>query len=124
MSDVVSGALLAEVFVTLFVIMDPPGTIPLFLALTSKETPRQRKRQAWQAVAVAFLVIVSFALLGRQRPSCPRSRCSWWRTRFAPSSPARADGRSTQPEKGTWVSLRPRVDGAGQVLGHPSLSEA
>ena len=51
MSDVVSGTLLAEVFVTLFVIMDPPGTIPLFLALTGKETPRQRKRQAWQAVA-------------------------------------------------------------------------
>jgi MarC family membrane protein len=66
MSDVVSGTLLAEVFVTLFVIMDPPGTIPLFLALTGKETPRQRKRQAWQAVAVAFLVIVSFALFGRQ----------------------------------------------------------
>jgi multiple antibiotic resistance protein len=65
-SDVVSGALLAEVFVTLFVIMDPPGTIPLFLALTSGVSPRQRKRAAWQAVAVAFLVIVSFALFGRQ----------------------------------------------------------
>lgn len=66
MSEVVSGALLAEVFVTLFVIMDPPGTIPLFLALTSGVSPRQRKRAAWQAVAVAFLVIVSFALFGRQ----------------------------------------------------------
>lgn len=66
MSDVVNGALLAEVFVTLFVIMDPPGTIPLFLALTSGVSPRQRKRAAWQAVAVAFLVIVSFALFGRQ----------------------------------------------------------
>ena len=66
MNDVVSGTLLAEVFVTLFVIMDPPGTIPLFLALTSGTPPRQRKRAAWQAVAVAFLVIVSFALFGRQ----------------------------------------------------------
>jgi multiple antibiotic resistance protein len=66
MSDVVNGALLAEVFVTLFVIMDPPGTIPLFLALTSGGSARQRKRAAWQAVAVAFLVIVSFALFGRQ----------------------------------------------------------
>jgi len=65
-SDVVDGTLLASVFVTLFVIMDPPGTIPLFLALTSGGTPRQRKRAAWQAVAVAFLVIVSFALFGRQ----------------------------------------------------------
>jgi multiple antibiotic resistance protein len=65
-SDVVSGVLLAEVFVTLFVIMDPPGTIPIFLALTSRSSPQQRKRAAWQAVAVAFLVIVSFALFGRQ----------------------------------------------------------
>jgi multiple antibiotic resistance protein len=65
-SEVVDGTLLASVFVTLFVIMDPPGTIPLFLALTSGGTPRQRKRAAWQAVAVAFLVIVSFALFGRQ----------------------------------------------------------
>lgn len=66
MSDVVHGTLLAEVFVTLFVIMDPPGTIPLFLALTGGVSPGERKRAAWQAVAVAFLVIVSFALFGRQ----------------------------------------------------------
>jgi len=65
-SDVVNGTLLAEVFVTLFVIMDPPGTIPLFLALTSKVTPQQRNRAAWQAVVVSFAVIVSFALFGRQ----------------------------------------------------------
>ncbi len=35
MSSVVSVSLLAEVFITLFVIMDPPGTVPIFLALTS-----------------------------------------------------------------------------------------
>jgi len=35
-----------EVFVTLFVIMDPPGTIPLFLSLTSGRTHRLRKRAA------------------------------------------------------------------------------
>ncbi len=29
------GVLLAEVFVTLFVIMDPVGTVPIFLSLTS-----------------------------------------------------------------------------------------
>jgi len=33
-SAVVSLSLLTEVFVTLFVIMDPIGTIPLFLSLT------------------------------------------------------------------------------------------
>jgi multiple antibiotic resistance protein len=65
-SELVDGTLLASVFVTLFVIMDPPGTIPLFLALTGGGTPQQRTRAAWQAVAVAFLVIVSFAVFGRQ----------------------------------------------------------
>jgi multiple antibiotic resistance protein len=34
MSQLVSLALLTEVFVTLFVIMDPVGTIPIFLSLT------------------------------------------------------------------------------------------
>ncbi|MPZ59991.1 MAG: NAAT family transporter [Propionibacteriales bacterium] len=66
MSDVISAALLAEVFVTLFVIMDPPGTIPLFLSLTSGRSPVLRKRAAWQAVVVAFGVIVVFALFGGQ----------------------------------------------------------
>jgi len=54
-----------EVFVTLFVIMDPPGTIPLFLSLTSGRTHRLRKRAAWQAVTVAFFVITVFALFGQ-----------------------------------------------------------
>ncbi|MDQ1627256.1 MAG: multiple antibiotic resistance protein [Actinomycetota bacterium] len=54
-----------EVFVTLFVIMDPPGTIPLFLSLTSGRTHRMRKRLAWQAVLVAFFVITVFALFGQ-----------------------------------------------------------
>lgn len=57
--------LFIEVFVTLFVIMDPPGTIPLFLGLTGGRTAKQRKRAAWQAVAVSFLVITVFALFGR-----------------------------------------------------------
>jgi multiple antibiotic resistance protein len=54
-----------EVFVTLFVIMDPPGTIPLFLSLTSGRTHRMRKRLAWQAVLVSFFVITVFALFGQ-----------------------------------------------------------
>jgi multiple antibiotic resistance protein len=59
-------ALFGEVFITLFVIMDPPGTIPVFLALTSGNEPAQRNRAAWQAVVVSFGVIVAFALFGRQ----------------------------------------------------------
>ena len=38
----IDGQLLASVFVTLFVIMDPPGTVPLFLALTRLMTAAQQ----------------------------------------------------------------------------------
>jgi multiple antibiotic resistance protein len=57
--------LFVEGFVTLFVIMDPPGTIPLFLALTANLRPAERARAAWQAVAVSLAVIVAFALFGQ-----------------------------------------------------------
>lgn len=56
----------AEVFVTLFVIMDPPGTSPVFLALTRNRTHRERNRLAWQAVVVAGGVVSAFALFGQQ----------------------------------------------------------
>jgi multiple antibiotic resistance protein len=58
--------LLVEVFVTLFVIMDPVGTIPIFLSLTSGRSAATSRKYAWQAVAVSFLVIVAFALFGQQ----------------------------------------------------------
>lgn len=66
MNAVIDGRLLAEVFVTLFVIMDPPGTVPIFLALTGSMTGKQRSRAARQAILVAFGVIVGFALFGQQ----------------------------------------------------------
>lgn len=57
--------LLTEVFVTLFVIMDPPGSIPIFLSLTGGKSQAAVKRAAWQAVAVSFSVIVVFAFFGQ-----------------------------------------------------------
>jgi multiple antibiotic resistance protein len=54
-----------EVFVTLLVIIDPAGTVPLFLGLTRGRSARTRHRLAWQAAAVAFGVIVAFALFGQ-----------------------------------------------------------
>jgi len=65
MSSVIDTVLLVEVFVTLFVIMDPPGTIPIFLSLTSGRSQATIKRAAWQAVAVSFSVITVFALFGQ-----------------------------------------------------------
>ncbi|HET7531734.1 MAG TPA: MarC family protein [Nocardioidaceae bacterium] len=58
--------LMTEVFVTLFVIMDPVGTIPIFLALTGGRSAASMRRAAWQAVAVSFGVIVAFAFFGQQ----------------------------------------------------------
>ncbi|NUS72315.1 MAG: MarC family protein [Corynebacteriales bacterium] len=55
-----------ESFVTLAVIMDPPGAIPLFLALTAGQDVRARTKAAWQAVVTSLAVIVVFALAGRE----------------------------------------------------------
>ena len=62
----IDSVLMVEVFVTLFVIMDPVGTVPIFLSLTAGRSPATARRAAWQAVAVSFLVITLFALFGQQ----------------------------------------------------------
>ena len=54
-----------EVFVTMLVITDPPGIVPVFLGLTRGRAERDRNTLAWQAAVVAFGVIVAFALFGR-----------------------------------------------------------
>jgi multiple antibiotic resistance protein len=65
-NDVLDPRLFGSVFITLFVIMDPPGTVPIFLGLTAAMTRKQRNRAARQAILVAFGVIVSFAIFGQQ----------------------------------------------------------
>jgi multiple antibiotic resistance protein len=57
--------LFGEVFVTLLVITDPPGTVPVFVALTGQMPPRERNRAAWQASVLALGVIVAFAVVGQ-----------------------------------------------------------
>jgi multiple antibiotic resistance protein len=64
--DLFDARLFSEVFITLFVIMDPPGTVPIFLGLTGSMTARQRTRAARQAILVAFGVIAAFALFGQE----------------------------------------------------------
>ncbi|MGZ6791780.1 MAG: MarC family protein [Mycobacteriales bacterium] len=60
------GNLFGAVFVTLAVIMDPLGNVPLFLGLTAGRTNSKRRRLAWQAVLVSLMVISLFAVLGQQ----------------------------------------------------------
>lgn len=64
-SQLVDATLLATTFTTLFVIMDPAGTIPVFLALTGSYSKEDQKRAAVQATITSFGVIVLFAVLGQ-----------------------------------------------------------
>ena len=54
-----------QVFVTLFVIMDPPGVVPIFLGLVSKFTEKERRKLAVKTAIVSLTVIVTFALFGQ-----------------------------------------------------------
>jgi multiple antibiotic resistance protein len=64
-NEIIDVTLLSTTFFTLFVIMDPPGTVPVFLALTSTMTAKQRNRAAMEATLVAFGVILVFTLFGQ-----------------------------------------------------------
>jgi multiple antibiotic resistance protein len=55
----------SETAVTLFVIMDPLGTVPIFVGLIAKRTPSQQRWAAVQAAAVAGVLVTAFALFGR-----------------------------------------------------------
>ena len=68
MSDNLSAALTIFVssLITLIVIMDPPGAVPIFLALTARMTPRERSAAARRASLVAFGVIALFAVFGQR----------------------------------------------------------
>jgi multiple antibiotic resistance protein len=61
----VNVKLFGEVFVTLLVIVDPPGMVPIFLALTGALPAKQRHRAGTQAVVLALAVIVGFAVAGQ-----------------------------------------------------------
>ena len=63
--DRVNLKLFGEVFVTLLVIVDPPGMVPVFLALTGTMLARDRVRAGTQAVLLALGVIIGFAVAGQ-----------------------------------------------------------
>lgn len=54
-----------QVFVTLIVIIDPPGVMPIFLSLVSKYSIAEQRRLAWKTASVSLIVIIVFALFGR-----------------------------------------------------------
>ena len=58
------SAFLITSFVTLFVIIDPIGLAPLFIATTQGMTHRKRKSIALRAVAVGGSVLLLFSIFG------------------------------------------------------------
>ena len=65
LQSVFDTTVFATTFTTLLVIQDPLGAIPIFLSLTSRQTPPERAASARQATVVSFAVIVLFAVFGR-----------------------------------------------------------
>jgi multiple antibiotic resistance protein len=51
-------------FVSILFLVDPPGTVPAFIALTAKHTPDRRKKTAFVASLTATLILMGFAAVG------------------------------------------------------------
>ena len=62
MSDL--ATLFVSAFVTLFVIIDPPGCAPIFASLTRECPPAQRRAMAVRSVLIAAGILIFFGLLG------------------------------------------------------------
>ena len=57
-------AFLITAFATLFVVIDPPGLVPLFIALTQGMDAEHRRHMARRACIIAFILLTLFGLLG------------------------------------------------------------
>jgi len=64
-SDISTITFGLQAFVTLLVILDPPGVTPIFLSVLGDCPRRQRTLLAWQAAGTSLFVITLFALFGQ-----------------------------------------------------------
>jgi multiple antibiotic resistance protein len=53
-------------FITLFVVIDPPGCAPIYAGLTKGATPQQARSMALRATWIAGIILLIFALFGQQ----------------------------------------------------------
>lgn len=65
MKDVSAVTFALQAFVTLMVILDPPGNAPIFLAVLGDRSAKEGRQLAIQAAAISLLIISGFALFGR-----------------------------------------------------------
>ena len=54
-----------EAFIPLFIAIDPPGLVPLFVAVTSGLPRRRRRIVSFEASIAAFAISLGFMLLGK-----------------------------------------------------------
>lgn len=57
--------LFISAFVTLFVVIDPPGCAPIYAGLTHGASAAQRRTMAIRACIIAAIILVVFALFGQ-----------------------------------------------------------
>lgn len=57
-------AFLITAFATLFVVIDPPGLVPLFIALTRGMGPARRRAMALRACLIAAFLLTMFGIAG------------------------------------------------------------
>ena len=58
--------LFLSAFITLFVVIDPPGCAPIYAGLTKGATSAQRRNMAIRATLIAGVILLIFALFGEQ----------------------------------------------------------
>jgi multiple antibiotic resistance protein len=51
-------------FMSILFLVDPPGTVPAFIALTERQTPEKRRRTALVASLTTTLTLMGFAAIG------------------------------------------------------------
>ena len=56
--------LFLSAFITLFVVLDPPGCAPIYAGLTSGASPAQKRSMAVRACVIAGAILLVFALFG------------------------------------------------------------
>jgi len=57
---------LIAIFVLFFAVIDPIGTVPVFIAVTRHQNPAEKRRTALKATLVAAVILVFFVLAGEQ----------------------------------------------------------
>jgi multiple antibiotic resistance protein len=54
-----------EIFVTFFIIVDPIGVVPIFIAITTGVSKKLKKTIAYKAVVFSIFVVLLFAFMGK-----------------------------------------------------------